>query len=228
MSASEFDFEQLFAEGYTPPSSEDQHGFKEERYQLQKVSVTHDQIMNWLIANPGTGMMGRCAIHFGLTPAWLSTIVHTDAFQAQLRDKQEKLFEAHIMPLEEKIVGTAHAAIDKLGEAIMTEASTRVLADTTDKLLNRLGYGATGGPTTVNNTQNNYNVPKDMYAQARERMRARGEVNAQTVESTLPSPEGLSSGELIPAGDGGAQSQSPSISHGGQEADGSPGEGTEV
>jgi hypothetical protein len=165
-----------------------------DRYQIQSTSITHEMIIDWLIANPGFGQMGKCAQHFGCTRPWLSTLVHSDAFQAKLRDRKEEVFETTIVPLRDKIVGVANRAVEKLGEAIEETEDPRMLLDTADKMLHKLGYApktvinpaAPAG--VVNNTQNNfYPVTPELLAAAREKTK-KGDLHA----TTLPSPEGVS------------------------------------
>jgi len=87
-----------------------------DRVQLGRLSITHEAIMDWLISNPGRGQMGRCAIHFGFTRAWLSSMVHSDAFQAKLRDKQDVMFTGTVIPLRDQMNGVAQRAIERLGQ----------------------------------------------------------------------------------------------------------------
>lgn len=131
------------------------------RYQLKDLSVTHNAIADWLIANPGKGQMGKCAAVFGISPAWLSTITQSDAFQALLKSKQEKTYQEVIIPLQDKIAGVAHAAVEKLGEVVNETNDGRLVKDVADSMLNKLGYGAKATPagegagapgTTINNT----------------------------------------------------------------------------
>jgi len=167
-----------------------------DRYQVQSRSITHDILIDWLIANPGRGQMTRCAAEFGFTNAWLSTLVHSDAFQAKLRDRKEEVFETVIVPLRDKIVGVADRAVEKLGEELEETSDPRLLLDVADKMLHKLGYApkvnaAPAGTGVVNNTQiNNYAVSPGLLAAAREKAK-KGDLPHADKPSALPSPEGV-------------------------------------
>lgn len=162
------------------------------RVQLGRLSITHEAVMDWLLVNPGKGQMRLCAEYFGFTRAWLSSMVHSDAFQAKLRDKQEEHQKTNIIPLRDQINGVAQRAVERLGEKVEVIEDPRVLMDVADKMLHRLGYApkVDMNPAQVNNTQiNQYAVSPELLATARENAK-KGDLNAGT-GTTLPSPEGL-------------------------------------
>ena len=76
---------------------------------IQKVSHKHEAILNFLLANP-TLQMGEVAVHFGVSFPWLSTIVHSHAFQDQLKRRQDQVFESAILGTVEEKLG-ADAAL---------------------------------------------------------------------------------------------------------------------
>ena len=142
------------------------------KYELTNLSNTHNAIADWLIANPGKGQMGRCAAVFGITRAWLSTLVNQDAFQAMLKHKQGQAFEAVVIPLHEKIAGVAHAGVEKLGEIIDKTDDERLVREITRDSLQQLGYGAsTRGPAVHidQSTHNTLHVDSEALAAARAR-----------------------------------------------------------
>lgn len=182
--------------------------------QLQSLSPTHEAIAEYLIANPGKGCMARCAAEFNLTPHWLSSLVHSDAFQAYYRNRRDEFFATGIVSLGEKIAGAADRAIERLAEAIETEKETRTLADAADKLLNRLGYGATGAANSINTTVNNtYVVTSTLLQDARERAKKRGSTFDSDQTEELPALDGVSLGGL-PAIPASVPCQAPEIDRG--------------
>ena len=154
--------------------------------------------MDWLLANPGKGQMKACADYFGFTRAWLSSIVWSDAFQAKLRDKKEKLFDETIVPLRDQMNGVAQRAVERLGEQVEVIEDPKLLVDVADKMLHRLGYApkvdVNPGAAGVNNTQNNfYGVSPELLAQARKNAE-KGAIDGITQSgdtAALPSPEGI-------------------------------------
>lgn len=154
--------------------------------EIRRVSIKHDAIMDYLLTNPGAPL-SEVAGHFGLTQAWLSTVIHSDAFQAVLKEKREMVFQGTVMPLREKIVGVAHLGVEKLGEALENASAVsdkEFIADTTDSILKNLGFSPKSAPPSLQqNVQNNnfFTVDKETLADARKKMK-----EAQTVQ-----PEGV-------------------------------------
>ena len=150
--------------------------------EIQKVSARHVQIMDFILANP-TAKMGEVAAAFNVTPSWLSTIIHSHAFQDQLARKQEEMFDSGVLqPLGVKLTAAADLTLDKYMEKLETMDANQ-LGQNADKLLGRMGYGSQGGGTTINgnvNIQQN-SVPPDVLKEARDRIgkAQMGEANSQ-------------------------------------------------
>lgn len=131
--------------------------------------------MDFMLGNPVVPM-GRVALEFGVTQAWLSTIIHSDAFQNQLREKSQGLYESTVLPLREQVMGVARVAIDKLGEALENASAVSdkpFIASAADNILKNLGYGPKSTPShpSPTNIQNNYLIAdKSDLASAREKM----------------------------------------------------------
>lgn len=142
--------------------------------QVKGLSIRHEAILEFLMANP-TAKLGDVAVRFQVSQAWLSVIMHSDAFRAKLAERQDESFGAVVLPLREKLMGVAHQAVDKLGEAIENASAAtekQFIADTADKLLKNLGYSPKSGPIVQQNVQQNYySVDKETLADAREKMR---------------------------------------------------------
>ncbi len=166
-----------------------------DRVQLGRLSITHDAVMDWLLANPGKGQMRACAEYFGFTRAWLSSMIWSDAFQAKLRDKKEKLFDETVIPLRDQMNGVAQRAIERLGEKVEEVEDPKLLVDVADKMLHRLGYApkVDVNPAATSNTQNNfYGVSPELLAQARKNAE-KGNTLTQSGgnQAAIPSPEGI-------------------------------------
>lgn len=144
------------------------------KYELMDLSNTHNAVADWLIANPGKGQLGRCAIAFDYTQSWLSTLIHQDAFQALMKIKQGKAFAEVIIPLTAKIEGVAHAGVMRMGEILDEKKDDRLSREITKDMLNSLGYGANAkspgpGPGVTNIQNNTLIVDADTLAEARAR-----------------------------------------------------------
>lgn len=124
---------------------------------IKSVSIRHEAIMQFLLANPQVRLQD-VAKHFGITQGWLSQVIHSDAFQAMLRERQDVAFHTTVLPLREKMTLIAHQALDKLEVAIESESDTKVLSGIAEGVLDRLGYGTKAAPQMVNNIQVNQQV----------------------------------------------------------------------
>lgn len=81
-----------------------------------KIRYSHQAMADLIIANPGIAQNQLAAI-FGYTPAWVSTVVNSDAFQALLASRRSELVDPEIaITLNERF----HA---------MTTQSLKVLQD---------------------------------------------------------------------------------------------------
>lgn len=142
--------------------------------EIKKVSPKHELIMQMILADPSR-KLGDIAREVGVSQAWLSTIIHSDAFQRKLKERQEELFSATVMSLQEKVVGTAAVAVEKLAEGIEQASPTgdrEYIANTAEMLLKASGF--TGkADASIKATQQNFFFSPDALEIAREKMRQR-------------------------------------------------------
>ena len=139
---------------------------------LERISHTHDMVMNWMLENPHRKLMD-CAAYFGYTQAWLSTMIHTDAFQAKLKEKQADVFSAVAADIPLRLAGLAGMAISKLEDELEKSNNGEFILDSFDKILHRAGYAPSKAAPSMA-VQNNYlTVGADALAAARESMRPR-------------------------------------------------------
>lgn len=120
---------------------------------LTKVGHKHEAIMQWLLENPEAKLMD-CAAHFQMTQTWLSIVIHSNAFQDAFQKYREDYYSAVVADLPDKLNGLINLAVDKLSEKMETCEDPQWIANTTDKLLGRLGYGTGGGGSKINITTN--------------------------------------------------------------------------
>jgi hypothetical protein len=138
--------------------------------EIQTVSHMHEQIMNWLLLNPGVSQK-VCAAKFGITESWLSSVIHSDAFQAKFKEKQTEVFGMVVQTVPEKLTALADIVCDKLGEALEKTNDKDFTLDAFDIILSKAGYGAKGnGLNAQNNTLNVTVVSSDTLAAARQSM----------------------------------------------------------
>jgi hypothetical protein len=107
---------------------------------LAQLNHRHEQIINWLVANPDRSL-SDCAKEFNYTLPWISQIVHSDWFQVVYRKRCEELGSAVVHTVKDKLTSVAVAALERTHELLETKAgSERFVQDTTKNVLAALGY----------------------------------------------------------------------------------------
>jgi hypothetical protein len=141
---------------------------------IRKVGNLHNDIMDYMLANPLV-KKGDIAKQFNLSRSWLSIVINSHAFQERLAAKQEELFNSTVIPLREKMLGIADAAMDRVADEVELMPRAEAI-ETADKILSRLGWGgkqdsspASGGAVI---TQNNFYVGDAVLEKAREKFGA--------------------------------------------------------
>jgi hypothetical protein len=166
--------------------------------QVQRLSHRHEAVLRVMLENPDA-KLGDIALLLGMTPAWLSTLIHTDAFQAALREKQGDLWSDSRVSVRDRLSGIASAGLDVLGERLAdAETPTGEVRETTKMALTALGYGGSGAGVAANGpTVNVFNtVPADVY----ERARARALGGRPHDERDAERPLNVIEGDFTPTG----------------------------
>ena len=164
---------------------------------IKRVSIKHEAILNFLLAHPLVKLRD-VAVHFEVSQPWLSQIIHSDAFQRQLRARQDVHFDASILPIMDRMQLVAEKAVDKLLESLPYETDVAKLNQVVDKTLNRLGYG-----TVVPQTQ--VNVQVNVEASALDR--ARQLIGARRPAALEVTNANLGDATALPKGGSGAVGQ---------------------
>lgn len=113
---------------------------------VAKLSHGHDAILNWLLLNP-TATLRECGDQLGYSVPWLSRLIHTDIFQAELCARQGEVFVSVAGSIPQKLAGLADLAIEKVTEQLLASESPQYTLDVFDKALTKLGYA----PQTARN-----------------------------------------------------------------------------
>lgn len=157
--------------------------------ELKKLKPRHDAIMEWLLANPEK-TQGDCARAFGVTQAWMSTIVNSHVFQSRYQTVLQDRMESQIMPLRDKLVGLVDASVEKLMLQVEVTSDPQLCLNIVDKVGKRLppeqgGEQPRPNGGLVQNTQLNFyaSVSKEELEKARETYRRANPV-------ALPPPTG--------------------------------------
>lgn len=137
---------------------------------IKKVSVKHEAILHFLLAHPLVKLRD-VAQHFEVSQPWLSQIIHSDAFQRRLRERQDVHFDSSILPMMDRMQLVAEKAVDQLLQMVPLETDVAKLNQVVDKTLSRLGYGTSQAPSTQVNVQ--VNVQAEALQRARQLIGAR-------------------------------------------------------
>src|SRR5436190_9640096 len=142
--------------------------------QVAKVNHWHQRLADWLIVNAGKKKLKEAAEEFNVSQSWLSTVIHSDAFQDYFQRISAAHSEALLLGVREKAVATADAAVGEIQRRLEVSAETiplNQLLDISDVLLKRTGHGEGRQAPAV--SLHLGLVSKEELAEARLRMRER-------------------------------------------------------
>lgn len=84
----------------------------------QKVSYTHDGVIDQIIAAPHMSQ-GQLAAMFGYTQAWLSTVMGSDAFKARLAQRRGEIIDPTLgMTVKERFTALTERSLEVLQEKL--------------------------------------------------------------------------------------------------------------
>ena len=163
---------------------------------IQRVSVRHEAIMEHLMTHPCVAL-STVAEAFGITQGWLSQVIHSDAFQALLREKQGIAFHHTVLPIREKMLSVAHLALDQLTERLPLEQEPRNLSAIAADVLDRLGFSSKVPSVQINQQNVHITALRDEIRDAQALLGATAQPPALEVARNgdrtvlaLPSPGG--------------------------------------
>ena len=113
---------------------------------IAALSHKHDMIINYLLLNPQEPLR-NVAAKFGLSQSWLSCIIHSDAFQEELQQRQQKVASLVAQSIPEKLQVATDLAITRVTEALENTTDPDFALSAADKLLHRMGYAPTSART---------------------------------------------------------------------------------
>lgn len=112
--------------------------------QIQSVRWWHEAIIEWMLQNPDKPQR-ELAIAFGRSEAWISTIIHSDAFQAVYRERRDAHFARASTSVVQKAEALAHVALDALTDKISANPQAQTpkeLRETSEMCMKALGFTA--------------------------------------------------------------------------------------
>jgi hypothetical protein len=142
----------------------------------KKMNWWYLSIIEWMIENPD-GFLYECAERMGVTQAWLSCIINSDAFRSAYKELRGEHFSNTSFTVVGKMEGIALHTAELISRKLEDEGENLpmgVLHSTAELALKALGFvGSHGQPSVqVNvNQRVGISVDRDMLAASRERMR---------------------------------------------------------
>lgn len=145
-----------------------------ESAKIQDLNFSHHAVIDWLLANPEKDYKD-CALAFNYTQAWLSTIVHSDAFKLEFARRRSLVSER----ITDQLAGLSHKAIAKLDtfvenlDVLAEGSDVRLLLEIGDRALHRQGYAPAnkGASINLNTLIVNAPVDKQLLSDARQQMK---------------------------------------------------------
>lgn len=142
--------------------------------QVKNVNPWHEKLAAWMLVHAGSpGWNRRAAENFGVSSAWISTVVHSDAFQDYYQRLRQETTVPAVFSARERLLGTLDQAIDLVQDKLEKDGSTLTLSnllDTVDVLAKRTGHGE-GKSSSVEISNQVLLVTKEELQESRARMR---------------------------------------------------------
>ncbi len=107
---------------------------------IARLNYRHEAIVNWLIANPNK-TLGECSREMGYTQSWLSSVIHSDMFQAAYTERARELGEITTHTVKDKLTRATSLALDRTIEELEGTPSDRFIEGTTRNLLSIIDGG---------------------------------------------------------------------------------------
>lgn len=118
---------------------------------IQKVSITHDAIIDTLVARPDLSQKALAGI-FGYTQTGMGIIVRSDAFKARLEQRKAELVDPLVMQtVEDRLRGLATASIEILERKLETSEDPKLALATLEASTKAGLFGARNN-VTINQT----------------------------------------------------------------------------
>jgi len=169
---------------------------------LQRLNHRHQALLTWCISNPHR-KLGDAAHELSYTRAYVSAVVHSDAFQAayqQLCEEQGVQAVFVGASVRDKLQGLAHRSLDEISTRLEANVlESKEVLSAAKLSLTALGYINPKGYSVETNVQNNIQVDISIIDEARERALSGGRVPFRHLPHVAPGPIVPARMEEVPA-----------------------------
>lgn len=116
----------------------------------RKVSYTHSDLIDFIISHPEADQ-NEMAARYGYTPCWISLIIGSDAFQAEMAKRRDEVLSPEIRAtIEEKFRALVSKSQSVLLESLHTKPNPALALGILGTASKALGYGARDTTVQVN------------------------------------------------------------------------------
>jgi hypothetical protein len=116
---------------------------------IARLNYSHDAMCDVIIANPAISRTALAAM-FGYTPAWVSRVLNSDAFQMRLAVRKADIIDPSlVLSIEEKLKTLVSESLDVLIDKLAATKSTEIATKGLEIGVKALGYGARQQNVTV-------------------------------------------------------------------------------
>ena len=117
-------------------------GYSQDYSRIQKLRYTHEAMIDMILANP-TAKQKDLAEQFGVSGAWMSRVIGSDAFQGALAKRREELSDPFLTAtIEERFRGLAMQSLDVIQEKLETAPTMESAFKALELSSKALGFGA--------------------------------------------------------------------------------------
>lgn len=118
---------------------------------IEKVSYTHDAMIDLIIANPAISQ-AKLAAHFSYTQGWVSQIMSSDAFKVRLAARKGDLVDPTVVAtVQERLEGLARQSLQVLQANLDASPKADVALKALEISTRALGYGARDTNVNIQN-----------------------------------------------------------------------------
>ncbi|QGH72946.1 MAG: repressor protein CI [Siphoviridae sp. ctdEk19] len=118
---------------------------------ITKLNYTHDALIDAIIARPGCTQRQLAAV-FGYSEAWLSQVMSSDSFKAQLALRRAEIIDpALVASVEERFEGVLRLGLDVVGNSLVANPRPEFALKAIDVAARALGFGAKAPQVQVQN-----------------------------------------------------------------------------
>lgn len=157
---------------------------------VKKLNDVHVQIMDYMMAHAGCTLEQISAACGGYSIGWLSQIINSDIFQAQLKERQQECWGDVRATIKDRVENLAHVSLKRLEERVPIETDLDTVRNVADLALKSLGFGQpkapAHGPQVNNNTLIVGAVDKESLEAARQLMHRPQQQLPERVLNPLP------------------------------------------